>query len=269
MLKVIKSVYKKNRRITLRAYPYSFMISRITGGVFVVILQLIVYYYVFGKTVNTNFISYVGSGDYISYVILGQSLNVLSFATLMNVGRCLISEIREGTIDNFLISPAPRMGYFIGSYLEQLGRSFIEYILILLFGFILGMRIPFNKLAICVVVLLIASLAFFSVAILVSSIMVYTRDTYLVQNTIFLLMEFLCGVFYPIEYLPRFCQYVSNLFPLTPVLKLFRKCVMMNYSMSDVVPLLIQIFVLSLIYGIIGYFSFKKMEKKIIEEVLA
>lgn len=269
MLFVVNAVFKKNRKITLRAYPYSFMISRITGGIFTIIFQLLIYYCVFKKAMDVNFEDYVGSSDYISYIVLGQALNVLSFATLMNVGRCLISEIREGTIDNFILSPASRIGYFVGAYVEQLGRSAIEFTIIMLVGIICGMRLPSVIIGRCAVVLIIASLAFFSLAMLVSSIMIYTRDTYLVQNTIYIFMELVCGVLFPSEYMPRIMQYVSCIFPLTPALKLFRSCILLGDSISSNWYLVVNILILSLCYGTIGYFIYIGIEKKLIEEVLA
>lgn len=269
MLPIIKAVYYKNRQIVLRAYPYSFMIQRILGGIFAIALQMIMYYFVFNGNMETQFEQYVGSSDYVSYIVLGQMLNVLSFATLMNVGRCLISEIREGTIDNFILSPASRIGYFVGSYIEQLGRSFVEYMIMLLLGFVLGMRLSVVMIVKCLFILIIASLAFFSVAILVSTIMIYTRDTYLVQNTVFIFMELVCGVFYPVEYMPCYLQCISKCFPLTPVLILFRRCILLEQTISQNWSLLLHIFLLSLCYVVLGYWGYKKVEKKLIEEVLA
>lgn len=266
---ICKAVYKKNRVTTLRAYPYSFMISRITGGIFAIILPMLLYHYVFNDTVTSSFMEYVGSSNYLTYIVLGQTRNVLSFATLMNVGRCLISEIREGTIDNFLLSPASRIGYYLGVYTEQLGRSILEYLILMTFGWCLGMRIPLDKIFVLVVIFITVSFAFFSVSITVSTIIVYTRDTYLVQNTMFLLMDCICGVIFPIEYLPKFVQLISDFFPLTIMLKIFRNIILLNSSLYECRYLFLQLIILSVFYIVFGYFGFKKMEKKLIEEVFA
>lgn len=263
------AVYKKNRYTTLRAYPYSFMISRITGGIFAIILPMLLYHYVFNDEVTSSFMGYVGSSNYLTYIVLGQALNVLSFATLMNVGRCLISEIREGTIDNFLLSPASRIGYYLGVYIEQLGRSILEYLVMIAFGWCLGMRIPLDKIFILLVVFIVASFAFFSISITVSTIMVYTRDTYLVQNTIFLLMDCICGVIFPIEYLPKIVQVIADFFPLTVMLKIFRNSILLNSSLYECRFLFLQLLILSIFYISFGYFGFKRMEKRLIEEVFA
>lgn len=269
MIKIIKAVYIKNRRTTQRAYPYSFMISRTLGAIISIVADLMIYYLVFQKELSDEFLLDTGTNDYIAYVVLGQALSILSFATLMNVGRCLINEIREGTIDNFILSPASRIGYFLGAYLEQFGRAILEAVSVLAVGFVLGMRISLERIPSCAVVLLISSLAFFSVALFVSTIMIYTRDTYLVQNTFFLGMEFLCGVLYPITFMPTIFQYIAKLLPLTHVLTIFRNCVIDGESISNNANLIAIVILLSILYAVVGFVFYIKIERKLIEEVLA
>lgn len=266
---IAKAVYIKNRHTTLRAYPYSFMIARITGSAISIITELIIYYLVFQKELSAKFLEFADTQDYVTYIVLGQAVSVLSFATLMNVGRCLIGEIREGTIDNFILSPASRIGYFLGAYSEQLGRSFIETFVVLFLGIILGARIPLDLVPSCILIVLISSLSFFSVAIFVSTVMIYTRDTYLIQNTLFLSMEFICGVLYPIEFMPAFLQSVSKVLPLSYVLTLFRKCIMAQEPIADNFHLIGVTLILSVVYSVLGYSLYIKIERKLVEEVLA
>lgn len=269
ILNITKAVYLKNRRTTLRAYPHSFMIARTMGGAISIIAELVIYFLVFQKELSGKFLEVAGTQDYVTYIVLGQAISILSFATLMNVGRCLIGEIREGTIDNFILSPASRIGYFLGVYIEQLGRSLIEILFILLFGLLLGMRIPLELVPSCMIIVLLSSLSFFSVAILISTVMVYTRDTYLVQNTFYIGMEFMCGVLYPIEFMPAFFQYVSKSLPLTHVLSLFRKCILSGEKIMDNSYHISMIIFLSAVYLAIGYCLYIKKERKLVEEVLA
>lgn len=269
MFQISLAVFKKNRSTVLHAYPWSFIISRITGGIFAILFPMLMFYFVFNQQVSDKFVEYIGTNNYVSYIVLGQALDVLAFATLMNVGRCLITEIREGTLDTFLLSPASRMQYYIGAYVEQLGRSSLEYGIILLFGLFVGFKIEISKIIWYVIIFFIASVSFFSLSILLSTVMVYTRDTYLVQNTLMIFMECVCGVVFPIQYLPKSLQVISNLFPLTPMLNIFRACVLSDQRLGDCWKWLIQVGILSMVYIIVGYFGFRKMEKKLIEDVLA
>jgi len=269
MLAVAKATYCKNRITNKRVYPLSFMLSRIFGGIIDVCFPAFIYYLLFKGHVSGNFAQYAGTSDYMTYVVLGQSSSIIAFATLMNVGRCMISEIREGTLDTFLLSPASRMGYFLGCYIEQLGRSVIEFSAVLIVGILLGARLTFERILLTILFILFLSLACFAVSILISSVMVFTRDTYITQNTFFQVMNFICGVYFPTQFLPKWLQGVSELLPLTPSLKMFRNCVLNGQGFMENLPLLIQTILLSIIYILIGYFWFRKSEKRLVEQVYA
>lgn len=263
---VIKAVYNKNRAIS-KTYPKTFVLQRLICGLEAIGFPLFIYYFIFKRQISVSFYERIHTTDYLTYIILGQSLNILSFSTLMNVGRCIISEIREGTLEVLLISPASRVGYFIGCYLEQLFLSIVEFLIIILLGIMLGAKITFDNIVILSAIVIIASTSFLSLSITIASIMVFTRDSYLTQNTLFNLMSVICGVSYPIEYLPPWLQPVSALFPLTPTLKLFRNCILNNQTLAMNGFVLLHIFIISLIYLLLGYKWFTILEKKFIENI--
>ncbi|SFO30773.1 ABC-2 type transport system permease protein [Pseudobutyrivibrio sp. UC1225] len=269
MISGIKAVIIKNRLIVKRAYPWTFVTSRIIGGIFSMAIPILLYYSVFNTEVSGAFIKYAHGCDYLTYLMIGQVLNVLSFSTLMSVGRCLITEQREGTLDNILLSPVSRVGYFVGTYIEQFGRSIFESAFVVLFGVIVGARIPFDSIPIILLCIFFSSLTFFSMSIMVSTIMIYTRDTYLVQNTFYLLMSCICGVAFPIEYLPKGLQLLSDIFPLTYAIKITRLCSLGIIQIQAYFDPIVKLVALSFLYFLLGYYGFRIHEKKLIEDVLA
>ena len=88
--------------------------------------------------------------------------------------------------------------------------------------------------------------------ILLSSVMLYTRDTYLTQNTLFVTMSLVCGITYPIQYLPDWVQNVAQIFPLTPAVTLFRNVVIGHENLISNHLMIVQILVLSGIYLVLG-----------------
>jgi len=242
--------------------------QRVIGGIFFLLLPAMLYYFVFNGRMSVIYDA-SGYGDYITYIVIGGMLSVMSFSTLMNVGRCLIDEIREGTLDTFLLSPASRMSYFMGVYLEQFSRSAFEMLAILLFGLLIGARISIANIPLLFVIVIVSSLAFFSFSITISSLMVYTRDTYLIQNVIYMLMLCICGVVFPIENLPKGLQLLSNLFPLTPAISMFRVAESGGTGITVFTWYFIHIVALSISYLGIGYFSYRKMEQYLIENILS
>ena len=93
MWQVIFSTYHKNRIGILRAVPWSFMVSRVITGVTQIIFPYFVYRYFMHGNLNNEVSKYVNGADYITYIVLGSALNVLAVATLMNIGRALITEL--------------------------------------------------------------------------------------------------------------------------------------------------------------------------------
>lgn len=267
MFNTIIAVYKKNRQTNKRAYPWSFIMQRIIEGILSICFPVFIYYYIFHMNTSDLFLKYTNTSDYITYIVLGEGLYIIAFATLMNVGRCMIMEIREGTLDTFLLSPASRIGYFIGTYCEQFFRSIFEFIIIILTGFLFGAKIPIDKLPLLIFLLITVSLSCFSLAILISSIMVFTRDTYLTQNTIITVIGLVSGVLFPIQILPLYLQFIGFMLPITYGLIIFRNCIIAGEPLAHNMFSLLIMFILSVLYLIIGYVFFKKLEHRLIEEI--
>ena len=213
---------------------------------------------------NNEFSEYVNGADYITYIVLGSALNVLAVATLMNIGRALITELREGTLEMLLLSPAPRSEYFLGCLLEQTTRAFLEFGTVLIVGGLFGAKLSYFLSARALITILLAILSFFCMGILLSSVMLYTRDTYLTQNTLFVTMSLVCGITYPIQYLPDWVQNVAQIFPLTPAVTLFRNVVIGHENLISNHLLIIQILVLSGIYLVLGMIWYQSMERKLV-----
>ena len=95
-MRVIWSTYKKIRIGILRAVPWSFMVSRVTTGVTQIVFPYFIYVYFMKGNLNSEFSQYADGADYMTYIVLGSALNVLAVSTLMNIGRALITELREG-----------------------------------------------------------------------------------------------------------------------------------------------------------------------------
>lgn len=267
MHNIIVATYKKNRLGIKRAYPWSFIFGRLVGGIFAVIFPYFIYTYFFKGHLDSNFYIYTQKADYITYVVLGAAIHVLGMATLMNVGRTLITELREGTLEAFLISPASRNGYFIGCMIEQIGRSCLEFGTVLLVGWLFGAKLGKIFSFQSIIVICITIFSFFAMALTLSSLMLYTRDTYISQNTLFFFMSLACGISFPIEYLPIWLQRFSHIFPMTAALKLFRAVIILNEDISAHTHLVLEIVLLSIIYIIIGLLWFVKIERKLIEDI--
>lgn len=267
MLSIIYATYRKNRIGILRAVPWSFLFSRVITGVTQIVFPWLLYHFYLRGRLAESFFSYTGTNDYITYVVLGSAFNVLAVATLMNIGRALITELREGTLEPLLLSPASRTGYFLGCLLEQTSRALLEFFLVMLTGWLLGADLSRLFRPEALAVILLAVFSFFCMGLSLSAVMLKTRDTYLSQNTLFNAMSLVCGIMFPLAYLPAAVQRLAQLFPLTSVVELFRRAMLGGQSLGENFPLLLQTLGLALAYLLAGAFCYRRMERKLIESV--
>ena len=261
------STYQRIRIGILRAVPWSFVVSRVLTGITQIVFPYFLYRYFLAGNLSAEFFQYTSGAGYMTYIVLGSALNVLAVSTLMNIGRALITELREGTLEMLLLAPASRTAYFAGCLWEQTARALLEFGATLLVGALLGAHLwpIFSLPALASIALAIFS--FFCMGIFLSGIMLRTRDTYVTQNTLFFLMNVICGITFPIQYLPAWVQGLAQLFPLTPAVTLFRNVVIQQDSLAGQLDLVGQILLLSAFYLLAGAFWNKRLERNLMENI--
>ncbi|NTU23359.1 ABC transporter permease [Brevibacillus sp. HB1.2] len=267
MFHVAKATFIRNTRVMIRAYPWSFVIGHIFSGVYTVLFAFFAYHYVFAGQLDENFAHLTGSSDYLSYAILGGAFYAFAVSTLMNVSRSLITELREGTLEAVLLTPSLRRGYFLGNVAQQLMRTLFEFSVIVLVGALFGLTLSHTNVWSAVLVWTLSTGAFFCQALVLGSLMLWFRDTYITQNTLFAVMAFVSGVTFPIPYLPEWLQPLGLIMPLTPALDAFRQCVIQGAPLHAVSPQLFHMAALSLVYLVIGVWGIRKMEKRVMESI--
>ncbi|AIQ18837.1 hypothetical protein H70357_20645 [Paenibacillus sp. FSL H7-0357] len=253
----------RNQRSNLRAYPWTFTFGHIIEGGYLVLISYFSYYYLIRGELDAQFSVFAGSSNYLAYVIIGGALSIFSTSMIMNVSRALMTEWREGTLEALLLSPSRRNGYFLGNAAQQLYRSGFELVTILLFGYLAGLRLPTPHLLSVLTSGLLFLLSCYAMALVLGSIMLYTRDTYIVQNTFFAVTTLLCGFQFPRQYLPGYLQQAAEIFPLTSALELLRSSLLTGeeVGLSDV-PLVL---LLSFLYIAVGLWCNRRVERGMFE----
>ncbi|MFF2019518.1 ABC transporter permease [Paenibacillus sp. NPDC058177] len=257
MFTVIHASFKRNWTVSRRVFPLTFFVANIVSGVFIIFNAYFYNEYFFQGALDQEFQVYTGTSDYISYVMKNGIFYTLCVSTLLGVGRSFINELRQGTLETFLLTPSSRVAYLIGIFTEQVLRSSIEVLIILSLGYMLGGDLSQIKLVNWIVILFASLCSFFCMGICLCAIMLYLRETYLIQNTLFIIMFLLCGVMNPIQYLPDFLECISYIFPLTHVLRLS------NFDSNNLTNDLFNLSLSSIIWFGIGIISLKKIERKI------
>ena len=265
--KSLKATFTRNFISQIRAYPMSFFIGNLLTALYSVLSAWFMYHLLFEGRLDESFTKFAGTSDYITYVIIGSAVYALAVRTCLNVSRNLITELREGTLESLMLTPFSRYGYFTGNMFQQAitsaGEVCIALIICLPFGF---SPIGFSLVHFTVAVLT-SLFAFFGMSMILGALMLYTRDTYISQNTLFIFMYLVSGVLFPSEYLPRVVASAGRLIPLGSALNVIRASVVGMTSQEEFVSTIIYLLLVGLIYTIIGFFSIKKIENIALEKI--
>ncbi|AIQ64354.1 hypothetical protein PSTEL_15915 [Paenibacillus stellifer] len=253
----------RNQRSNLRAYPWTFTLGHIIDGVYLVLVSYFSYVYLIKGDIDSRFAVYTGTTDYVTFAIIGGALSLLSVSMMMNVSRALITEWREGTLETVLLSPSSRFGYFAGTVVQQLYRCMLELAAALIVGVIAGLRLPHAEFLPVLTGILLYLLSCFSMGLLLGCVMLYTRDTYFVQNTLFALTSLLCGFQFPREYLPAILRTAGEVFPLTGALQGLRQSLLTGQMPSG--GSLLRVLLLSALYILIALPAERRIERRMFD----
>ncbi|WP_238906946.1 ABC transporter permease [Clostridium sp. YIM B02506] len=265
--KVLKATFKRNFIVMIRAYPKDFFIGNVLTGFYTVIGALLICKMLFNGVVGDEFLEFTGTGDYMSYVILGSLTYLYVVRTCLNVSRSLITELREGTLESLMITPFKRGEYFIGNMLQQTVTTTFEVIVSLIIAIPFGLDLSNINLLSFGISALLALYGFFGLSMVLASIMLYTRDTYISQNTLFVAMLLLCGITFPNEYLPRVLRWIGELIPVTETSNLIRGSALLGKGVSELSSTMIYVFLLGTVYILVGFLSLRKIEYIALEKI--
>ena len=265
--KILKATFKRNLIINLRAYPKDFFIGNLLTGVYTVISALFMYKMLFDGNITEEFVQYTSTGDYMGYIILGSLTYLFAVRTCLNVSRSLIIELREGTLESLMMAPFKRIEYFMGNMLHQTLATSFEIMVSVIIAIPFGLTFKNMNFISFLLVFIISLFGFFSLSLVLGALMLYTRDTYISQNTLFVGILLLCGITFPIDYLPYPLRILGKLIPVTEISNLIRGATLLGYGILEQMPRIIYVVLLSLVYLVIGFKSFKYVEKIALEKI--
>lgn len=265
--KTLKATFKRNFITQIRAYPISFFLGNVLRVFYTVLGAYFMYNIMFKGKLSDSFSIYSGTSDYMSYIIIGSLSYTLVVRTMLNVSRSLITELRQGTLESLMLAPFSRVGYFTGNMLQQTVTSLGELCISLMICIPFGINIMNINLLTLIVGIVISLYCYFGLAMCLGAVMIYTRDTYISQNTLFLLIFLVCGVVFPIEYLPSWAQMVSHLLPVSDSINIVRASILQGAGFEDLMGSYIKLIVVSSVYLVVGYKAIRKIEMIALEKI--
>ncbi len=217
---VTLAVMRKNLLSALRGEYLDFVLNRVFFALFTVGSSVVLFRLLRGGLAPT-FARYAGVGSYLGFVLVGTAMYSFTHSIFLNVGRTLMTERREGTLEAILLAPFARPYYYAGSLLAQLILVSVDLAALLLLGRLLGVTFSFHPLPFALGLALLF-LTLLGIAALVSLAMLYLRDTFFVQNTLLPLLLLLGGYIFPVAYLPAPLESLARGLPLSLAVDLVR-----------------------------------------------
>jgi ABC-2 type transport system permease protein len=176
--------------------------------------------YFMGKAFSTNgqalgFAQYSGTGDYMSYVLLGTALSNFILTVFWGMGFALKEDMDTGVLESNWLTPVSRLHILVGRTLTSLLTTTITSIIMLVISALLfGFRPTGNVIAaILTAIPMLVGLYGFGFAFAAIVLMMREANT-MVDVSSFLVQGF-SGANFPVKSLPYWLIPVSLMLPLT------------------------------------------------------
>ncbi len=204
------------------------------------------------------------SGITSSFEFLAPGFMALTVITgsLQGVATAISREKEQGTMDGLLSSPIPHVSIILGKVAAQTVRGLIQGFLILGLSIILfGVQI-YGSPFIMFIVLLLGTASFVGVGIILTAIAPDQETAQMMTIILQFPMMFISGILFPIDQLPVWMQYVGKGLPLYYAADALRKVIILNASLTAIVPDIIILIVYTFLTMTIAIPLFERAMKR-------
>ncbi|HKM13810.1 MAG TPA: ABC transporter permease [Candidatus Methanomethylophilaceae archaeon] len=204
--------------------------------------------------------SYVGNPDAAEYVIIGNVVQSVATSTLYSTSNVSRTEKHTGTLEPILSSPAKLFHVFLGKSAFGITTGFVSVIVSLSYAaFIFGVDFGSASLVSIAVISVLTCLSLAGMGLAIGGIGIYLRTASILASFFGYIGLLLCGVNFPISYLPEWLQIFSYGMPLTYAVEATRMAVD-GATLSMMVDPLMIMTLLGGLYLIMAWFMFRFFE---------
>jgi len=169
-----------------------------------------------------------GDPNYFQFVAPGIMTMVVMMSLMTGLPHAISYEKDIGTLDGMLIAPINRMSIILGKVMAQTVRGMVQGFLIFLLAVLIFGVVVQGSILMVILLVLLTVYSFVGLGILITSFSDREETASMVMMTLMFPMMFLSGVFFPIQQMPGFMQYISSVLPLTYAAQAMRKVVVLG-----------------------------------------
>jgi ABC-2 type transport system permease protein len=176
--------------------------------------------YFMGQAFSTNgqalgFAAYSGSGDYMSFILLGTVLSNFILTVFWGMGYALKEDMDSGVLESNWLTPVSRILILVGRTLASLLTTTITSLMMLaIAGALFGFRPTGNTLAAFLVAIPML-LGLYGFGFAFAAIVLLMREANTLVDVSSFLVQGLSGANFPVKSLPYWLIPISLMLPLT------------------------------------------------------
>lgn len=224
--------------------------------------------YFMGKAFSTNgqalgFAAYSGTGDYMSYILLGTVLTNFILTVFWGMGYALKQDMDAGVLESNWLTPVPRLSILIGRTLTSLlTTTVISMVMLAIAGALFGFKPTGNTLAAFLTAIpMLIGLYGFGFAF--AGIILLMREANTLVDVGSFLVQGFSGTNFPVQSLPSWLIPIALALPLTYGLDAVRGWLLQTQT---ILPLRVEIALLIVFMFVMLWFGswvFYRVERRV------
>jgi ABC-2 type transport system permease protein len=175
-----------------------------------------------------------GDPSYFDFIAPGIMAMTVMMSVMTGLPHAISYEKEFGTLDGMMVAPINRMAIILGKTLAQTAMGLIQGLLVLALAILLfGVTIQ-GSFFLVLLLLILGVFSFVGLGIVITSFAKDEQTASMVLMTLMFPMMFLSGVFFPIQQMPEFMQYIAWSLPLTYATSALRKVMVLGADISSI-----------------------------------
>ncbi|MGQ4913250.1 MAG: ABC transporter permease [Candidatus Asgardarchaeia archaeon] len=263
-IQVIKAVFKVNWLYTIR-YKGWFLFA-IIFPLIMATLPILVGTAVAGSPQKAaeNFMRNVGTENYQLFSLIGSAVWILAIVILWDFGLWIRQEQQLGTLEQNLLTPTNIFVILVGVSLFGLSQAAIQFAATLIVGGIIFnvlYQILTPTMLLSIFIIVVGLIPMYGLSFVIGSIVIKYKEANSIISMLQMFFAFIMGIFYPVTLFPFYLRIIAYLLPLTIPLQDARAVLLNTQVVIDIWIDLSIIVIFSIIWPILGYFMFLKVEE--------
>lgn len=224
--------------------------------------------YFMGKAFSINgqssgFAAYTGSGDYMSYILIGTALTNFIMTVFWGMGYALKEDMDAGVLESNWLTPVSRLLILVGRTLASLLTTTITSVIMLVIAALLfGFR-PTGNVFAAILTAIPMLMGLYGFGFAFAAVVLIMREANTLVDVSSFLVQGLSGANFPVKSLPYWLIPISLMLPLTYGFDAVRGWLLQTNTLMplpiEVVLLVVTMFLM--LWG--GAWVFYKVERRV------